>query len=51
MSSDKEQASKYYLAKLVLIVTLTASAFGMALVTTDELADAYAVHDKWTVSE
>ena len=40
-----------YLAKLVLIVSLTSSGFGFALVTTNELSDTYKMHFKWSAQE
>ena len=40
-----------YLVNLVLIVAITASAFGIALVGTDELSDTYKMHFNWTKTE
>ena len=40
-----------YLVNLVLIVAITASAFGIALVSTDKLSDTYKMHFNWTETE
>lgn len=40
--------SNSYLAKLVTIVSLTSSPFGIALVTTDALANQYKLRNSWS---
>ena len=44
---DSPKPSECFLVKLVLIVSLTSSAFGIALVTTDALGDTYMAKLGW----